>query len=352
MTTKIMWSVSQVVTVFQITLCCAGELASAEGPAAAEVPLYVVTHIDVMPKFTKAGRDLVKQFAVEGRKDSGAVRIEVYEEVSRHNHSTVVEVWSSRKAYEDHLGAAQTRAYRAKLQPMLGSPFDERLHYLSSPDAGRSSFGHTTQAAEAAHAQPCESTDVLRAENQRLKAQMAQLETSMHQVDDLKAENARLKSRVALLETAAQKAQTERAAAAKTVGRNAGASRSSSNPLVGKWHLEDAVLEVKVLLVKPSPSGSHLAIHVTNRSKVLLEFWEIGASAYDRAGKYLGNGTKVGSNLRQNSSVDEEMLFTDVDSGAVSRWVLQLNQINVENDSGELLRDADKFFTLKEVKDP
>jgi quinol monooxygenase YgiN len=89
-----------------------------------------------MPMFTKSGRDLLKQFAVDSRRDPGAVRIEVYEEVSRHNHSSVVEVWSSRKAYEDHLGAAHTRAYRAKLQPMLG-PFDERLHHLTSPDAGR-----------------------------------------------------------------------------------------------------------------------------------------------------------------------------------------------------------------------
>jgi quinol monooxygenase YgiN len=129
---KIMWPL------LSVMLCwAAGRLASAEGPAAAEEPLYVVTHVDVMPKFTKAARDLLNQFAVDSRKDAGAVRIEVYQELSRPNHSTVVEVWSSRKAYDDHLEAAHTRAYRAKLQPMLGSPFDERLHRLTSPDAGR-----------------------------------------------------------------------------------------------------------------------------------------------------------------------------------------------------------------------
>jgi quinol monooxygenase YgiN len=40
----------------------------------------------------------------------------------------VVEVWKSRKAYDDHLAIDHVKAYRAKLQPMLGSPFDERLH--------------------------------------------------------------------------------------------------------------------------------------------------------------------------------------------------------------------------------
>jgi quinol monooxygenase YgiN len=110
-------------------------------PAAANVtaegPLYVVTHVDVMPKFTDAARDLLKKFSVDSRKDAGAVRIEVLEELGRPNHSTVVEIWASRQAYDDHLAAEHTKAYRAKLQPMLGSPFDERLHRLSSTDADR-----------------------------------------------------------------------------------------------------------------------------------------------------------------------------------------------------------------------
>ena len=106
-------------------------MASASGAVAAEEPLYVVTHVDVMPKFTADGRELLLQFAADSRKDAGAVRIEVFEELGRPNHSTVVEVWESRKAYDDHLGADHTRAYRAKLQPMLGSPFDERLHRLN-----------------------------------------------------------------------------------------------------------------------------------------------------------------------------------------------------------------------------
>ena len=103
----------------------------ASGAAAAEEPLYVVTHVDVIPPFTAAGRDLLRQFVADSRKDAGAVRVEVFEELARPNHSTVVEVWKDRKAYDEHLAADHTRAYRARLQPMLGSPFDERLHRLS-----------------------------------------------------------------------------------------------------------------------------------------------------------------------------------------------------------------------------
>jgi quinol monooxygenase YgiN len=102
------------------------------GSTTADEALYVVTHVDFMPKFTAPGRDLLKQFVDESCKDPGAVRIEVLEELNRPNHSTVVEVWKDAKTYEDHLAAEHTRAYRTKLQPMLGSPFDERLHHLTT----------------------------------------------------------------------------------------------------------------------------------------------------------------------------------------------------------------------------
>ena len=102
--------------------------ARAAGPGVADESIIVVTHVDVIPPFTAAGRDLLKEFATASRKDAGAVRVEVFEELSRPNHSTVVEVWASRKTYDDHLALDHTRAYRGKLQPMLGSPFDERLH--------------------------------------------------------------------------------------------------------------------------------------------------------------------------------------------------------------------------------
>jgi quinol monooxygenase YgiN len=71
---------------------------------------------------------LLRRFAADSRKDPGAFRVEVFEELARPNHSTVVEMWETRRTYDDHLATEHTRASRARLQPMLGSPFDERLH--------------------------------------------------------------------------------------------------------------------------------------------------------------------------------------------------------------------------------
>jgi quinol monooxygenase YgiN len=120
-----------------VTIVGVRQLGVASGHRAADEPLYVVTHVDVMPKFTAAGHELLQQFAAVSRKDAGAVRIEVFEELSRPNHTTVVEVWKDRRAYDEHLVAEHTRGFRAKLQPMLGSPFDERLHRLTSAGADR-----------------------------------------------------------------------------------------------------------------------------------------------------------------------------------------------------------------------
>jgi quinol monooxygenase YgiN len=90
--------------------------------------IVAVIHVDAMPNFTAQCRAQLRRYVADARKDEGAVRVEVFEELARPNHSTLVEVWRTRKAYDDHLGLDHTRTFRTDLQPMLGSPFDERLH--------------------------------------------------------------------------------------------------------------------------------------------------------------------------------------------------------------------------------
>jgi quinol monooxygenase YgiN len=93
--------------------------------------LYVVTHIDVLGQNGAAeAAKMLHQFAVDSRNDQGSVRFEVLRDPDRLNHFTMVEVWRTRQDFESHLAASHTRAFREKLQPLLGSPFDERLHKL------------------------------------------------------------------------------------------------------------------------------------------------------------------------------------------------------------------------------
>jgi quinol monooxygenase YgiN len=104
--------------------------AAAQEPARSGKSVYVVTHVDVTPNFIADTTKLLRELAAESRKDPGVVRFEVLQQDSRANHYTIVEVWQTRQAFEAHSAAEHTKHYREKLQPMLGSPFDERLHVL------------------------------------------------------------------------------------------------------------------------------------------------------------------------------------------------------------------------------
>jgi quinol monooxygenase YgiN len=93
--------------------------------------IYVVTHVDVLPNGAAAGTKLLQLYAADSRKDKGAVRVEVYIQISRVNHMSLVEVWQNREAFEAHEGAAHTKQFREQLQPLLGSPYDETLHTIA-----------------------------------------------------------------------------------------------------------------------------------------------------------------------------------------------------------------------------
>ena len=110
-----------------LLLLGAGSPAPAQGPAK---QLYVVTYIDVFPNFAAETAKQLQQFAEDNRKDAGFVRFEVLRDVERTNHFTIIEVWQSRQAYDAHLTQAHTKTFREKIQPGLGSPFDERLYNM------------------------------------------------------------------------------------------------------------------------------------------------------------------------------------------------------------------------------
>ncbi len=110
-----------------------GWLAPVSAQQKAEItpgPLYVVTYVDVFPNFTDDTMKALRQFAADSRKDAGSVRFEFLQDVVRTNHFSIVEVWQSRQAYDAHLTQEHSKRFREKIQPGLGSPFDERLYNL------------------------------------------------------------------------------------------------------------------------------------------------------------------------------------------------------------------------------
>jgi quinol monooxygenase YgiN len=90
--------------------------------------MYVVTHADAIPPRKDEAIALLKQLAEASRKEDGNVLFEVWQQSSRQNHCTLVEVWQDQKSLEAHTMAAHTRQFREKFQPLSGSLYDERLY--------------------------------------------------------------------------------------------------------------------------------------------------------------------------------------------------------------------------------
>jgi quinol monooxygenase YgiN len=97
----------------------------AQTPAGA---VTVVTHVDLVPEGEKAGARLLSKEASETRRDPGCLRYDALQQIDRPNHFTIVSEWKSRDAFEAASASAHTKAFKTAIYPMLGSPFDERLH--------------------------------------------------------------------------------------------------------------------------------------------------------------------------------------------------------------------------------
>jgi quinol monooxygenase YgiN len=101
-----------------------------QGPANPS-PLYVGTFIDLMPTNIEAGTAAIKQYVLDTRKEPGIRRCEAIAQIAgRANHLIIMEVWQDEAAFQKHEEAAHTRAFRTKMAPLIGAPFDQREHFL------------------------------------------------------------------------------------------------------------------------------------------------------------------------------------------------------------------------------
>ena len=98
--------------------------------AATTPPVYVVTHVDIIPPEKDKGIQATRELAEASRRDTGNLRFDVLQQLNRPNHMTVVEVWESRQAVDSHAAAQHMKQFREKLMPMSGSLYDERFYRI------------------------------------------------------------------------------------------------------------------------------------------------------------------------------------------------------------------------------
>jgi quinol monooxygenase YgiN len=101
-------------------------------PAAAQSDreaVYVIAHVDFAPNpQAPPTAPLLRNLADASRKEAGNLRFDIVQHTMRANHFTVVEGWRNQQALDAHVAAAHTRQYRDAIQPMTGSPLDERVY--------------------------------------------------------------------------------------------------------------------------------------------------------------------------------------------------------------------------------
>jgi quinol monooxygenase YgiN len=97
-------------------------------PASGSRAIVVVSHVDVTPN--PQVPVMLKRLAEASRPEQGNLRFDVLQHTMRANHFTVIEIWRDQKAFDAHVGASHTKQYRDELQPMTGSPLDERVYQL------------------------------------------------------------------------------------------------------------------------------------------------------------------------------------------------------------------------------
>ena len=121
-----------VLPVSVLTAAAAMSEASPQGSATkSPAPLYVTTFVDLMPQNKEPGTVAIRDYVMATRREPGSVRVEAIAQVGgRDNHLMIYEVWKNQKAFDEHEASANTRAFRSKLLPLLGAPFDQRLYFL------------------------------------------------------------------------------------------------------------------------------------------------------------------------------------------------------------------------------
>lgn len=107
-------------------------VALAVGPkAGAAIPrgaTVAISHVDVIPPKKDDGIAALKALAEPTRKDDGNLRFDAYQQKTRPNHFTVIEVWRNQKAADAHEVGAPNKDFRKVLGSATGALYDQRWY--------------------------------------------------------------------------------------------------------------------------------------------------------------------------------------------------------------------------------
>jgi quinol monooxygenase YgiN len=107
----------------------------AQAPAAAPPavspdvsPLYIVTYVESRPTARDEAAALLKSYRDASRAATGNMRSVVVRSAVRPGQFVVAAAWKDKAAWDAHMAAAGTKAFRDKLNALRNAPADDRFH--------------------------------------------------------------------------------------------------------------------------------------------------------------------------------------------------------------------------------
>jgi quinol monooxygenase YgiN len=109
--------------------CFAQAPAPAPAPIPADVtPLYVVTYVEAKQASRDEAAALLKAYRDASRAAPGNMRSLVVRSAHRPGQFVIAAAWKDKAAWDAHMAAAGTVAFRDKLAALRGAPTDDRFH--------------------------------------------------------------------------------------------------------------------------------------------------------------------------------------------------------------------------------
>jgi quinol monooxygenase YgiN len=96
--------------------------------------IFVVTHIDVIPTNLDQAVPVLKNFAAESQNDPGVVSFQLITWAPTTNHFQLIQIYNSLGAFNRHVQASHTVAFRSAIQPFIGAPYDERIYIAAGQE--------------------------------------------------------------------------------------------------------------------------------------------------------------------------------------------------------------------------
>ena len=114
---------------FWLAMDAVAQAPAAPPPVPADVsPLYVITYVESRPSARNDAQALLKSYRAASRAAPGNLRSVVVRSVARPGQFVVASAWKDKAAWDAHMAAPATQAFREKIAALRNAPADDRFH--------------------------------------------------------------------------------------------------------------------------------------------------------------------------------------------------------------------------------